>query len=261
MLGSTRNNQTLIEISCEPSTGISLQNNNGFYNYLDRQARGVSESGIRYPPYLATIGLDAIDESSRISNETPRKIRKIRRIKSSWNKSRADESRPRDNSDSLTHAKSPDHKPDAASSNNRASSPATVGCKFMDYLIAYYSHGIFNPHRDSLTSLLSPDSEQSFDPTFVSSNQSHLSFSSYNPKAIKPITAEENNNPHHCNDQGTCIVRKLVHSNGEAKLIRGSSAKMSDRCGVKKENKESKNAGEGTSLQNHGEMIRSEVYE
>lgn len=194
-------NQNLIEIFCEPGTGISLQNNNGFHNYLNRQARGIGASGIRYPPYLATIGLNATNKSSCISNETPRKIRKIRRVKSSWTKSKDDESRSRDNSDSLNHATSPDHKPDAASSNSRASSPATFGCKFMDYLIANYSHGIFNPHRDSLTSLLSPDPEQSFDPTFVSSNQPALSFSSYNPKATKPITAEENNNPHHCNDQ------------------------------------------------------------
>lgn len=223
--------RTLNEISYERGTRILLQNSSGTFNHLNRQARGIIASGIRYPPHLATIGLDGLNESSRISNETLGKIRRIRRIKSSWTKSKIGGSRPRDNSDSLNDAESPSHEPDAASSNSRASSPATVGHNFMDYLIANYSHGIFDPHRNRLAPRLSPDAKQSPD---LPSNQSALFSSSYNPKAPKPITAEEIIAPYHCSDQRTCIARELLQSNIEAKPIHGRSAKMSDRYGVKK---------------------------
>ena len=187
----------LKEIPSENPTKTSLQNHSGFFNSLESQQQEISEISNRYPsPSFATTVQDSSTEPSRIFNKS---LHKVRKIQTPWTKLRIEEIRLHSNSDSFEIL---DHEPDAASSNNRTPSPATVGRNFMDYLVANYSHGTFNPHRKSLSARLGPDPEEGCDPTFLFNGKSTPS-SSYKHKTTNPITAAESNSLHHLSDQET----------------------------------------------------------
>lgn len=253
---------TLKEIPSEHRTKTSLQNHSDFVNYLESQQQEISEISNRYyPPSFATIAPDSLIEPYRIFNDS---LRKDRKIKTPRTKVKIDGSPPHNNSDSFNHAESLDHEADAASNNNRTPSPATVGRNFMDYLVANCSHGTFNPHPNKLAAPLSSDPEEGCESTYVFNDKSTPSSSSYKLKAPNPIIPEESNNLHHLNDQETCSARKCVRRYKEAKVIRRSSAKMSDLSGVRKNRIRKMPAGGNNKLaKSHKimEMIPYGVYE
>ena len=217
-----------------------------FVNYPESQQQEISEVSDRYPsPSFATIVPDSLIEPYRIFNES---LRKARKIKTPRTKVKIDGIPPHNNSDSFNHGGSLDHKAAAASSNKRLPSPATVGRKFMDYLVANCPHGTFNPHPNKLAARLSSDPEEGCESTFVLNDKSTPSSSSYKPKAPNPIIPEESNNLHHLNDQETCSARKLAHRYKEAKAIRRSSAKMSELSGVRKNRSRKMPAGGNNKL-------------
>ncbi|MCJ1347004.1 hypothetical protein MMC31_005224 [Peltigera leucophlebia] len=198
---------TLKEISNEHYTKTSPQNDSGFFNYLETQQQEINKISNRYPsPSFTTIVPNSLTEPSRKFDESICEVPKIQ-----WSWTKIEGSRLHGNSHILKRVENLDHEPEIASSHNRTSSPTTVGRNFMDYLVANYSHGIFDPHRNRLAVRLILDPKEGSDSSFVFNDKlTPASSSSYKQKAPSLITAEWNNILRHSSNQEICSARKFV---------------------------------------------------
>lgn len=130
-------NQPLNQPQCAYRMKNPLKNNIDFLYRLERHEQDISEIRSCCPTSpLETIDPNVVTEPYEISNEN---LPEIRKITSSWTKSKVERSHQHTNSESFNHAESSDHEPDKTSSNSRSPSPATVNRNFVDYLVETYS--------------------------------------------------------------------------------------------------------------------------